>query len=66
MKNIVNFDECDIMEQQDEIIDDEYFGMHYVNFSRDNKTMKETDWKLGKKVKTRRIDPKYISENNEI
>lgn len=64
MKNKANFDECDIMEQIDETIENEYFGMHYVVFDKNKNGSKETDWRLGKKVKTMKRDPKYISENN--
>lgn len=67
MKRIINFDDCDIMEQIDERPDRDYSGIHFVELTKEANPYDNTHWKLlNKKVKTSKQGPKYISENNEI
>ena len=66
MKNIKNFDDCDIMEQIDETIDNDYAGMHYAELSDVANPSDGSHWKLTrKKVRARTRDPRYVSEENE-
>lgn len=67
MKNIKNFDDCDIMEQIDETVENFETGLHYVEFTKEPNPQDQTHWRLlRQKVKVRKRNPGYVSENNEI